>query len=96
MKAAAKKARAKDTRPELKVIEGALSIYRPGDVIAFDLDGMEFKAPVKRIEMRGGGKTYLFVTVDILIAVSNVKRVERKGRRGASSGVACGEKGGEA
>jgi len=64
------------SKPNLQVIPGALSLYRPGDQITFNLNGVEFTAPVESIETEET-KAVLWVTVSVGVYASHVKRVER-------------------
>jgi hypothetical protein len=70
------------SRPQhnLKSIPGALALYRVGDVIYFDLNGVEFDAPVESVEVEEG-KAVLWVTTTVGIHASHVRRVERRGRQ---------------
>jgi hypothetical protein len=65
------------SKPNLQVIPGALSLYRKGDVITFDLNGVEFEAPIDYVELKEGSAV-LFVTTCVGVSASHVKRVERR------------------
>jgi hypothetical protein len=64
-------------KPNLQVIPGALSLYREGDVITFDLNDIEFEAPIDFIETEDGSAV-LHVVVSVGVYSSHVKRVERR------------------
>jgi len=62
--------------PRLRVIEGALSIYRPGDEISFTLFGEGFSAPVTGSHTKDG-VLYVDVSLNIGINSALIKCVER-------------------
>jgi hypothetical protein len=64
-------------KPKFKSIPGALSLYRVGDVIAFDLNGVEFEASIDCVELKPG-RTVLWVTPTVGVHPEHVKRVERR------------------
>jgi predicted membrane protein len=64
-------------KPNLQVIPGALSLYRVGDVITFDLNEVEFEARVESVEIEAG-KAVLWVTCALGVHAGHVKRVERR------------------
>jgi hypothetical protein len=65
-------------QPRLTAIEGALSIYRPGDIITFTLAGVTFNAPVITSYL-SNGTPYISVELRLGIHSGTVTRVERAG-----------------
>ncbi len=64
-------------KPNLQVIQGALSLYREGDVVTFELDGLEFEAAIESVEIKNG-KALLWVYPAVGLYPHHVKRVERR------------------
>jgi hypothetical protein len=64
-------------KQHFQIIPGALSLYRPGNQITFELNGVEFTAPVEYIETTGG-EAVLYVTVSVGVYSSHVTRVDRQ------------------
>lgn len=64
-------------RKQFRAIPGALSLYRPGDRITFEINGVEFTATVESIETEKD-KTVLYVTVSIGVFSSHVTRIDRQ------------------
>lgn len=76
-KSAARRLPTSTRKTNLQVIPGALSLYRQGDVITFDLEGVEFSAPIDSVEMKAG-VPLLCITLTLGVRAHHVKRVERR------------------
>jgi hypothetical protein len=66
----------KKLKPQLTGIEGALSIYRVGDKVTFDIGSVEFDAPIEDYYIVND-QPYVDVTVAMRVAVSHIKKIVR-------------------
>jgi len=70
-------------RPKLRVIDGALSIYRPGDRIYFDVEGVEMSGTVEDYKYDGADKCWrVYVDIIFCVPLHRIKRVRRAGKGG--------------
>jgi hypothetical protein len=65
----------RNRKPKLRAIDGALSIYRIGDTVTFEINEREFVSPISNVHFDEAGN--LWLDVAIAIAPGKVRRVER-------------------
>ncbi len=63
-------------KPQLTGIEGALSIYRIGDKVTFDIGSVEFNAPIDAYYV-DGGRPYVNLTIEVRLPVGLIKKIVR-------------------